>query len=182
MNEAFALRDVMRREFVGVGESDTLDGTVSLLAEEGAECAIVLRGNDPIGLVTPAVINEAIADGVNEKTQIAMLMDDAPPVMGPDDRLEEAASLLGEGGPRAIVVADGDGVVGLLTATQALDAISARMGEAVTPEPGTVAAAAGAETDDDEYARQSVCEGCGSLAADLTAFNGQLLCPDCRDV
>jgi CBS domain-containing protein len=182
MNEAFALRDVMRREFVGVGESDTLEGTVSLLAEEGAECAVVLRGSDPVGLVTPSVINEAIADDVNPKTQIAMLMDDAPPVMGPADRFEEAASRLGEGGPRAIVVADEDGVVGLLTATQALDAIAARIGEAANPEPGTVAATAGAETDDDEYARQSVCEGCGSLAADLTAFNGQLLCPDCRDV
>lgn len=182
MNEAFALRDVMRREFVGVGESDTLDGTMALLAAEGAECAVVLRGNDPVGLVTPSVINEAMADGVNPKTQIAMLMDDAPPTMSPEDRLEEAASLLGEGGPRAIVVADEDGVVGLLTAAHVLDALSARMNEAITPEPGTVAATAGAESDEDEYARQSVCEGCGSLAADLTSFNGQLLCPDCRDV
>lgn len=187
MNEAFALRDVMRREFVGVGESDTVEGTISLLEAEEAECAVVLRGSDPVGLVTPGALITAISSGLEPETAISEVMVDSPAVLGPGDRLSEAASLLGEGGPRAVVIADQDGVVGLLTPSQVLDAIAARISEpeppeAEAPEPGSVAATAPTEADEDEYARQSVCEGCGSLAADLTDFNGQLLCSDCRDV
>lgn len=187
MNEAFALRDVMRREFVGVAESDTLAGTVALLDEEGLECAVVMRGGEAVGLVTPSVVNRAVAGGVDFDTPVSELMITDPVVLGPADRLGEAAAMLGTGGPRAVVVADKEDVLGVLTPRGALDAIAARATdtdspEPETPEPGSVAAAAGAEADGDEYARQSVCEACGSLAADLTEFNGQLLCPDCRDV
>ena len=32
------------------------------------------------------------------------------------------------------------------------------------------------------FEEQSICEGCGTLTGDLVAFNGQLLCGDCRDI
>jgi len=34
----------------------------------------------------------------------------------------------------------------------------------------------------DRFQNQSICEGCGTLASDLAGFNGQMLCPECRDL
>ncbi|MFB6111426.1 MAG: HPP family protein [Halobacteriaceae archaeon] len=188
MDDSFALRDVMRREFVGVAEGDDLRETVALLDAESSEYAVVLDGADAVGLIGPSVVYGALGGDREGSPSVGEVMVDVPAVLGPGDRLGEALDLLGGDGPGAVVVADTEGVIGIVTAHDALSALSARPNAGsnaprqAEPEPGSVAAAANTEADDDSYSRQSVCEACGSLSADLAEFNGQLLCPDCREV
>ncbi|MEF8787364.1 MAG: CBS domain-containing protein, partial [Haloarculaceae archaeon] len=45
------------------------------------------------------------------------------------------------------------------------------------------ALAAEAETEaEDNFEDQGICEVCGTFTRDLSSFNGQLLCDDCRDM
>ncbi|MDZ5812510.1 CBS domain-containing protein, partial [Halorubrum sp. AD140] len=37
-------------------------------------------------------------------------------------------------------------------------------------------------TDADGSPTQGVCESCGSLVPDLVTANGQVVCPECREV
>jgi hypothetical protein len=56
------------------------------------------------------------------------------------------------------------------------------------PGEGTVVAgstATGSESQtasEDSFDDQGICEVCGALTHDLSAFNGQLRCADCRNV
>ena len=52
MSASITVRDVMTREFVGVSEGDEVVSTARLLLEEGAECAVAMRGREPVGLLT----------------------------------------------------------------------------------------------------------------------------------
>lgn len=182
MDETLTLRDVMRREFVGVTESDALEGALSLLAAEDATVALVVRGEEPVGTLTPQAVFTAVAEGDATGTEVGAVMGAAPPTLPPDVAVAEAVDLLADGGAAVVAVTDGSGVHGLVDAGDALSALAARPSREAPPEPGSVAAEAGAAADRDGYSRQSVCEACGSLAADLAEFNGQLLCADCRDV
>lgn len=177
MAEEVALREVIHQEYVGVTESDTVAGTLSLLADEGVECAVVLRGGEAIGLVTPQDLYPVLTDEDLDGTPVTDVMRDPPPTLDPADTVAMAETLLVESGtPRVLVADDGD-VVGLVDARDVLRVKTARQTE--TP-PETQVSPQAAEQD--SYSAQSVCEGCGSLAADLREFNGQLLCSDCRSV
>ena len=56
MNENVTVREVMEREFVGVSESDGVLETSELLLREGSDLAVVLRGSEPVGVVTAALV------------------------------------------------------------------------------------------------------------------------------
>lgn len=176
MNEDVTLREIVRQEFVGVTESDTIGDTISLLADENAECAVVLHGGNAVGLVAPQDLYRAVAGGQDGVT-VDEIMRDPPPALAPGDTLESAATLLIESDTPRILVTDDDGVLGLVDSRDVLAVKTAR--PAANPVESEVAASA---TTQDNYTSQSICEGCGSLSRDLSEFNGQLLCPDCRSV
>lgn len=177
MAEDVMLREVARQEFVGVTESDTVAGALSLLAAEAADCAVVLRGGEAIGLLTPPDLYAALADQDLDGAPVTDVMRDPPPTLGPSDTVAMAETLLVESGTPRVLVTDDDGVLGLLDARDVLRVKTARQ-----TEPPTDTQVTAQPTEQDSYSAQSVCEGCGSLAADLREFNGQLLCSDCRSV
>lgn len=183
MNDNLPLRDVMRREFVGVAPSDTAASTARLLAAEEAAYAIVVQGGTPQGLLAPTALYEALAVEEDSERPVEAIMDPNPVVLAPDATVDEAASLLADISTGAIIVEDDGDALGLVTSSDVIGPLTTR----ATAEPanpslrtGTARDQSGDEADD--YSRQSVCEGCGTLTADLADFNGQLLCPDCRSV
>lgn len=181
MDTTLPLRDVMRREFVGVGPGDTVAETAGLLASEGAQWAIVLSGGAPRGLITPTVLYESLSGEAASETRVESVMDGDPLVMQPDATVGEAAAVLSDAAAAIIVEADQE-AVGLVTPVDLLGALTARP-TAETTDPGMNPNAAREQpADDDDFARQSVCEACGTLTADLAEFNGQLVCPNCRSV
>lgn len=186
MNDNVTLRDVASPEFVGVSESDSVLGTVELLAAENASAAVVLRGTDPVGTITAGDVFSLLADGGDpETTRVAEVMSDPPERISADARLTDAAAALNGTDAGRVLITDpttGEPV----GAVSPFDVVAAgaveRTQVAAEQSERSVGTTRERATDDEQYATPSICEACGSLARDLTNFNGQLLCADCIDV
>lgn len=180
-----ALRDVMSREFVGVSESDALLDAVELMRTEDTGSAVVLRGNTPVGVVTSeSVLDLLVRDGDPASASVRAVMEQTPPALPPAASVSEAAELMGRTGGDRVLVADDDGINGIVEARDLTTTVNKRgeAAETVPASPSATRGDSGVGTAGDEYSAQSICETCGSLARELANINGQLLCPDCRSV
>ena len=183
------IRDVMTREYVGVSESDSVLGAVRLMRDERAGSVVVLRGQEPVGILTEWDVLGVVADEMNpEGTPVSEVMSKPVLTMSGDRSLADAAGTMSNEGIRRLLVVDGaDEVAGVLTERDIITA-SASLGTVPTTDSGMRSAELLAETAANgtgqatEYSSQSICEGCGSLSRNLTDFNGQLICADCLDV
>ena len=188
MNSEVSVRELVNREYVGVSESDDLIETVEVLLREDADTAVVLRGSEPVGVVTERDILELLVDGpAPGDATVADAMTESIPTVSPEERLDEAADRMSARSARRLVVMDRGEPLGVLTEHDILGArVHERSREApvetAAPAQGTGSALAAEEEPQDNYEDQSICEVCGTFASDLTSFNGQLVCPDCRDI
>lgn len=193
MEGEVTIREVMTREYVGVSESDTVRGAVELMHEEGTGSVIVLRGNDPIGIVTESDVLELVADGSDpDTTDVSTVMSRPVVSMAGDRSLSDAARAMTQQGIRRLLVTENGDLVGVLTERDVIS-VSASLSsvssvrdaespvglDRVDAETVTEQMANGG---DEEYTSQSICEACGSLTHDLVNVNGQLICSDCRGV
>ena len=191
-----SLRDVMSHEFVGVSESDELLDAVELMRAENTTSAVVLRGKDPVGVVTTeAILDLLLADERLSETTVSDAMEDTPESFSPDAVVADAAEAMGRTGDPRVLVTDGDGVRGIVEARDIAPTVTAPVRDNPTE---TVSAGAGEDTGNSEfgdgsaredftetqtdYAEQGVCESCGGLTGELVSVNGQLLCIECRSV
>jgi len=201
----------MSHEFVGVSESDGLVDAAALLREENATSAVVLRGSDPVGMLTADTVIGTVAEGGDPSAvDVADVMSDTPASLSRDATVAEAGDVMARtGDPRVLVTGDDGEVAGVVEARDIAPAVAGRIESGgSTPAtgggPGSVAGTtdtavemaeatgeglADGPTDEyaegaapDDYAEQGVCESCGSLAAELASVNGRLLCTECRSV
>ncbi|QLH78762.1 CBS domain-containing protein [Halosimplex rubrum] len=197
MERDASVREVMDREFVGVSEGDDLGETAELMLEEGVDSAVVLRGADPVGVVTERDALAAFVDAGGASTSVSEAMTDALPTISPEATIGEAADELSAGSTERVLVSDGSEPLGVLTEQDLLTAspFARTANGAAMAEPDRAVAGVtegrgepAAETpetrrsDGSRFDDQSLCEACGSLSRELSPFNGQLLCPDCRDI
>lgn len=188
MQEAITVNEAMTRDFVGVSEGDSIVEAASLLLNEGADGAVVLRGSDPVGMLTPKDILAWLAeDGPDSEGTVGERMRDTVPTVDPAQSLDEAAALMFSHSTNQLVVtANGSELQGVLTQA---DIVAAKT--RVPSEPDTEAEMEPARLEseptpmaegDGGFTDQGICQGCGSLMDDLSMYNGQMLCADCRDV
>lgn len=192
MNGDVTVREVMEREFVGVSEADTLRDTAELMLEEGAEAVVVVRGSSPEGILTQEDVLEITVEGVDlSEAKVSDAMRAVPSEIAADASIAAAIDLMSSASTRHLLVTDGGDLAGLVSEHDVVTA--SRLGPSVDGEgaPGsgepmateTVADAGQAGTAIDEgYSNQGICEVCGTLTRDLSTFNGQLVCSDCKDV
>lgn len=208
MDADVTVRELFTREYLGVSESDTVGDAVGLMLEEGALEVVVLRGAEPVGMLTAQdALALLVADEDPTSVPVAEAMSGTVPSVRPEATLVEAAGRIADDGVTALLVTDGDELLGILSERDLVRATASLAGGRVTAGPGesrstpaeelrvagderaeaavTTQGAEGTETGESppgEYSRQSVCEICGSLTPDLHNFNGQLICGDCREV
>lgn len=191
MKTEVTVREVMDREYVGANESDSLVETVELLLREDAETAIVLRGSNPVGVLTERDVLASLVDGPDPQTAtVGDAMTESIPTVSPETSLDAAADEMSARSARRLVVTNGGEPLGLITEHDLLTtrthnpAEDAEGQNVATIEAGAgTALAADNETEaEDNFEDQGICEVCGTFTRDLAAFNGQLLCADCRDM
>lgn len=186
MNSDAAVREIMDREFLGVSESDDLVDTVELLLREDQESAVVLRGREHVGVLTERDVLALLVEGPDpQDATVADAMNENVPTVAPDETVSTAATELSSRPTRRLVVANGAEPLGVVTEEDIL----AGQHYPVEPEEMTAAAAessdASVRTTAEEsggFEEQGICEACGTLTRNLSAFNGQLLCAECRDM
>ncbi|MFC7227181.1 CBS domain-containing protein [Salinirubellus salinus] len=192
MNADVTVRDVMSHEFVGVSESDDVRSTAALMLAEDVDCVVVLRGREPVGLLTEREVLSVIADGDSPaETTVGSVMREAAESIEPTAGLAAALDIMATADERRLLVDDGE-LRGLLTEHDLLAATALERYE--EPEGAARVALNGSEppyetATFDETAEpdlaisdQSICQECGALARDLAEVDGQMLCADCRDV
>jgi CBS domain-containing protein len=190
-NADVTVREVMDREYVGVSESDPLVTTVELLLREEVETAVVQRGSEPVGVLTERDVLAAVVEGPPpDEATVGDVMTESVPTIAPETTVEGAASEMATRSSGRLVVTDSQKLLGLVTERDLLAAQAYQTGEseadATRRETVTAMETAAAGVDgtgpDEQFETQSICEGCGTLASDLAGFNGQVLCPECRDL
>lgn len=188
MRTEFTVRDVMTRGFLGVNESDPIRETASLLLAENATVVAVVRGAALRGMVTERQLLAALLDDERGPSDpIESCMSAHPPTLPPDAALAEAATVLADAEvAHLFVIADGE-LEGAVSENDVLTAMTARLAtDTVDEQEDRQSAELGVEAETGaeaaELSAQSVCEVCGTLKSDLTNFNGQLVCSDCRSV
>jgi CBS domain-containing protein len=186
MNPDATVREIMDREFLGVSESDDLVDTVELLLREDKETAVVLRGSEHVGVLTERDVLTLLVEGPDpEGATVADAMDESVPTVSPEETVSAAADVLSTRPTRRLVVTNGNEPLGIVTEQ---DILAGQTYQSEPTEAATVTAEAGGpavRTTAEEsggFEDQGICEACGTLTRDLTAFNGQLLCAECRDM
>ncbi|MFC7077676.1 CBS domain-containing protein [Haloarcula halophila] len=191
MKTAVTAREVMNREFVGASESDDLYETAELLVREDETTALVLRGNEPIGVVTEQDLLGHLVDTDDASdATVGDAMVESVPSVTPDARLTDVRDTMLEWSAGWLLVMEDGDPVGTVTEHDVLAAARmesenteqvtdsqevATAGQAATVDGATTAA-------EDRFEQQGICSACGTFTRNLASFNGQLLCADCRNV
>jgi len=192
MERDVSVQEVMDREFLGASESDGLQETTELMLVEDVDSVVVLRGSDPVGVVTERDALETFVRADGDSATVADAMTEGVPTVVPEMTIAEAADEMSAQSTQRVLVSDGSECLGVLTEHDLMTASPfARTANGPTAVEGGravagVSAGRGESTADPRgegrLTDQSLCEACGSLARDLSLFNGQLLCSDCRDI
>lgn len=199
MEGEVTVRDVMTRDFVGVSESDSVLGAVQLMDEEGVGCVVVLRGSEPVGIMTESDVIGLVAAGDDPaETEVSALMSNPVKSVDADRALSDATGTMSREDIRRLVVTNGEDLVGVLSERDVISASASlssvptfpdesprEVGDRVRSETlasEAVGATAGGEEARHEYSDRSICEVCGTLSRELANVNGQLICVDCREV
>ena len=180
------VREVMNREYLGVSESDTVDETASMMLDDGAEVVVVVRGSEPVGIMTERDALAAVVEG-SQDAAVADAMTPSVPTVPPDASVQEAAAEMSTRDTQRLVVSDGDRPVGVVSEHDLITTSPFATPPDATGDPDLAVAGhpgerAGEGSAEHAFEDQSICEACGSFARDLAQFNGQLLCGDCRDI
>lgn len=187
MRENITVHDILGAEYVGVSEIDTVWAASELMAEEGVDSVVVLRGRKPVGMLHSRDALSALVSRENPtETPVSDVMSEpAPQIQAPAD-VDEAADVMFSESANTLLVFDDREFVGLLTERDVLAATSSRaLDDGFDREADDAELRADGSTfevESEEYSTQSICELCGSLVRGLSNLNGQLVCVDCRDI
>jgi CBS domain-containing protein len=194
MNADVTVREVMDREYLGVSEPDDLVETVELLLREGVDTAVVLRGSEPVGVLTCRDVMALLVEGPDpHEASVGDGMTAHVPTVDPKLGLEEAANIMSTQDVRRLVVTrdaaeEPDGIItehdvfAVRARGPGRDLQAAETSGTVAAGPGSSLAADVEPEGTGDFEDQGICEACGTLTGDLASFNGQLLCADCRDM
>lgn len=170
MDPFVSVRNVMNQEYVGVSESDPLRGVAELLDESSDTAAVVLRGSEPIGVITGTDIVSVVAETASSRDLTANDVMSEYAAIQVDESLDAVVEQLRE--HAVLLVLDNSSVVGTIEHSD-LVPVAALLGETTEPEHQTTAREA------TDFEPQGICERCGSLTQTLRELHGQIVCPDC---
>ncbi|PSQ43498.1 signal transduction protein [Halobacteriales archaeon SW_7_68_16] len=189
-----SIREVMSTEYVAVNEGDTMLEAAQLMHEEGASVVVVLRGSEPVGVVTESDVLALVAredDPADVTVGGAM---SSPVLSVPSSTtVASATRTMADEDIRKLLVRDGDDVRGVVTERDVIAAAGARgvrnpatapegIGDPVAGGDGAMAERAPSDDRGGGYTRQGICKACGSLSESLADHDGQVLCADCREM
>lgn len=175
MDTHIAVRDVLAREFVGASESDTVPASSQLLLEEESNHLVVLRGNDPVGLVSLRDLLQQYVEGDATTATLTDVLTTEYETIDPDMPVTAAADRFVETS-RPLLVVEDEEPIGLLTESDLLTVPQDN------PYDDGILTDVGGSSGSDTSSEQGICEACGAFTRTLTVTDGQTLCSDCRDV
>ncbi|HEX6236498.1 MAG TPA: CBS domain-containing protein [Acidimicrobiales bacterium] len=128
------VRTIMGAPVVALEPETTLGTAAMVLRDKQIGALAVVGGGRLVGLLSERDVVAAVADGADtDVVTVADVMSDHPFPVSPSTTIKEAADFMLKAGVRHLPVTEADGVVGMVSIRDALDAYDARSRAA----PGT---------------------------------------------
>lgn len=125
--EMKTVASVMTSQVLTLGEHNTLAEACRLMAEGHLSCVLVLRGQQPVGILTERDLVRLARAGEDPRAiPLGRVMNSPVRSVGPDTRVHDAARLMIEAGIRRLAVVRKNRLVGILTRHDIAKALDGR--------------------------------------------------------
>jgi CBS domain-containing protein len=161
-----SVREAMTESYIMLGPKTPSSKAAHMMAEKDADCVIVVRRGNPLGIVTASdFLRRIVAEGKNA-SEIPLQKIMSSPLITIDIQrdLSEALNTLSKHGIKRVVVLDGEQVAGIITSVEMLY-FAEELGEEEEREMGP-----------------SMCEVCGGYFEVLEEVDGKFVCEDCKQM
>lgn len=144
------VREIMTRDYVAVNEGDSVLGAVRLMREERAGFVLVMRGEDPVGIVTEWDVICLVADEDDAAdTPVGDVMSSPLVSLDAERGLSDATSVMARENIRHVLAKNADGeTLGVLTQRDVISAAGSRPVAANGGMTNTAGGEAGADAAD----------------------------------
>jgi CBS domain-containing protein len=113
----------MASELLTVDPTTLLVGAVQEMNARKVGAALVLEGEQLVGVFTERDVLRAVGQGLTAEATVGDFMTRGPETIEPDETAEQAAVLMIHGGFRHLPVVDGGKVVGILSIRDLMRAV-----------------------------------------------------------
>ncbi len=144
------------------------------MRERDVGSLLVVSEGKPVGIVTEKdLVTKVVAENrTPEDVTVSEVMTSPVVTIGPYHEILDAAKTMADLNIRRLAVIDDDHLVGLITENDILKVWPALI--EITRERAAISAPR-------EGVGVGYCEVCSTFSDQLSLYNGQLLCPDCRE-
>ncbi len=168
------LSDVMKRNPNMISIEENVAKAARAMCREEVGSVIILRKNEPIGIVTEEDINcKVVAKDLKPSTvQVSTIMSTPLITVSADKTVVDAAQMMVKHKVRRLPVVDKKGkVIGIVTVRDLLT-ISNEQNELLTDL---------IEINREDHIEVGMCSRCSQMSDDLKRVDSVLLCPSCRE-
>lgn len=164
----------MSKNPVTIDPSATAKEAAALMRERELGSLLVVSARKPVGIVTEKdLVTKVVAENrMPAEVTVNEVMTSPVVTIGPYQEILDAAKTMADLNIRRLAVVDNDDLVGLVTENDILKVWPALI--EITRERAAISAPR-------EGVGVGYCEGCSTFSDQLSLYNGQLLCPDCRE-
>ncbi|MEM1549399.1 MAG: CBS domain-containing protein [Candidatus Methanomethylicia archaeon] len=179
--EDLTVSDVMSKNPITASSSSTIIDIARIMRDRNVGSVVILDDyGKPVGIVTERdIVVKVLASGLDVNSSVSKVMSKPLITINPSTRIVDAARIMVKKNVRRLIVMDGDRMIGIVTEKDILR---------VAPEIIDILLEAMKVNAGVEYGYPSggsltgYCDGCGEWSDELIDFNGEYLCPDCREV
>ncbi len=183
METEIPVRDVMTKPVVTVESQVNVVKAASKMVSINVGCLIVVRDDQPIGIMTERdLVGKIVAKAADPKNiNVGGVMSSPLITISPDVSLSEAATLMLKSGVKRLpVISEEKGLVGIITDTDLVSG-SASMGMNEILSHLIEMHRESVRFEDPKEMIRGICERCGQISDSLEDVDGELLCWSCRD-
>jgi CBS domain-containing protein len=182
METAIRVREIMSRPVITIHSDMDVLTAANKMISANVGSLIVMRGEDPIGILTERDLVKKIIAKVADPTVVKVgdIMSSPLIEIPPDSSLREAAVLMLKSGVKRLpVISDKGKLVGIITDTDLVAGSSVGLedilSDLIEMHRESVHFAEPREME------RGICERCGQFSDLLLNIDGELLCWSCRD-
>jgi len=175
------VKDVMSSPVITVDEDATVNKAAQLMADSHIGCIVVTsKEGKPMGIITESdFVTRVLAKNIQPSKLTAKEVMTSPLItIDPDETLSETARRMSQLNVRRLGVTYKGNLVGIISSKDIL-AITPELLE-IIQEKARIERGTAVEEGSESAPLAGYCEQCGSWSDDLTEFEGNFLCEECR--
>lgn len=176
METRIPVREVMSTKVVSCKGGETIQNVAHRMTERGISSAIVMSGDEPVGILTERdIVQKVVAKDLPvDRVKAEEIMTSPLEMLDPDVEVNEAARRMRERSVKRFPISQDGKLIGIVTQTDLL-AIAPELSEILSDLAKFRPAA------ESEEWTAGICDVCASFVESLEEQDGQLVCEACAE-